>query len=341
MLKNKHLQIIKKIKFKDDDNHYHDLSTEFNTDTDINNVYNNFINLTISVSLKSQNFIIKLLTDIDKNIFEKIIKINKILSLANLTPTIFYQESWVIPEDKDNTEYFVIIKKHIENNIIEKENIANQHIPLYAGTLKKLHEINIDNHYHKNKSENTHLVFHRDILMIILKESTRIGIKTQDAQKLKILLENYVNSNLVQKLSLDNKKYLCHFDPIIANFIFNQENKFLIDLEYANICNFTGVIWDVCYFIITNKLTIDQEKEFLNHYLENNQSTNNKCLTDIIKAVNLLKSLICEYIILWYENLIIKYPTHNLYTYIQKEITYFKNLSHNINSNFHIDRYYH
>lgn len=277
----------------------------------IKKIYNTFINQVILLEGDNVNFIVKIFDDIPEQIFNKIKIINSVLAKENLTPLIIHSEKIY----KDSKSQYLIITKHIKNNIIDKKNINTDQIKDYAIILNDLHNIDI------NKHPTLHEVLpkQRSIKDIVLEEATILDFKKTDINN----LEHSIDMFIKQQNTNENSHHICHFDPIISNFIINKEDKFIIDLEYTSLCNQCGITWDLTYFIINNKLSDNQKELFIKFYIDsNNVNKNNYAngINNITNQINQLIPVIISYTKLWYKKLLETAPDHFLSDEIRKEI---------------------
>ena len=77
------------------------------------------------------------------------------------------------------------------------------------------------------------------------------------------------------------KKVLCHGDSYSPNFLLNEAGEMsLIDWEYSGL---NDPIWDLAAFSIESDLSVNEEKELLDYYFENNINSTIKIRMEIHK----------------------------------------------------------
>ena len=80
--------------------------------------------------------------------------------------------------------------------------------------------------------------------------------------------------------SFDIKLVSCHNDTVPENFLKKGDNLFLIDWEYSGL---NDPIWDLAAFSIESDLSVNEEKELLDYYFENNINSTIKIRMEIHK----------------------------------------------------------
>jgi len=298
--------------FEYDNNTY--CLNDFNNKTytiNLNSEYYGIINklfyctLDESVQGKSFKFILKVNFDILESYYYKNIILNNILAQHKLTPKYLSHQ---LVEYKDQVIFFYIQELvDSESNGINNPNLITGSADLlarlhkvdinkfdYIDIVKKYSSINIINLINKGLVDYKFIAEDYKLTKVI---STKKYNKI--ISEFNLYLNNHVGPN---KCKSDNR-YLCFIDPINENFIINDE-QYLVDTEYVSILDYTGIIWDITYYIVINELDEKQEGEFIKSYLAQNNIYSARLLQE---HVDKYKKIVILFNIIWYRNIINKY----------------------------------
>lgn len=179
------------------------------------------------------------------NRFDEISNMKKAMTL-DILPEIFYAS--------ENTG--TIISQYISNSyeFTKKDLYDQSKLTLLNKALINLHASNVqfNNEFDIEKSMNEYQSLLKKMncpYPAILKNN--LSILDKAFQKLK---ENYVK-NLVP----------CHIDPKLNNFLITDDQLYLIDWEYSGMAD---EYFEMANFTLTNELSKEEEKLFLDNYIQ-------------------------------------------------------------------------
>lgn len=193
---------------------------------------------------------------------------------GNLAPKALFLDT-----SKETIEYNYMIQEFIEGTPLKE--LSNKHIDKIAGILKKVHRIT-----DKTKERPAQIISDW-CRKNMLETSKKIG---EDFNKAMIELHGQVKARVDKIMPLLEKykrTHLIHDDPVLENFLVQDNNIFLIDWELATHNYF---FLDLGTFIAENHITKEHEDAFLKAY-GFGQTEEERKIIEIAKMYRILGSI--------------------------------------------------
>ncbi|MBD3304285.1 phosphotransferase [Candidatus Woesearchaeota archaeon] len=230
-------------------------------------------NLNYALETGKGKYVLRIYANLQFDNAEKEYKILKKLKGSLAPKAVFLDTS------KEIIEYNYMIQEFIEGTPLKK--LSEEHTDKIAGILKKVHAITdetkerpaqiISDWCRKNMLETSKKIGNE-----FNKEMTELHDQVKSrVDKIMPLLEKYKRTHLI------------HDDPVLENFLVQDNHVFLIDWELAN---YNYFFLDLGTFIAENRIKKEHEEKFLKAY-GFGQTREERKIIEIAKLYRILGSI--------------------------------------------------
>jgi len=230
-------------------------------------------NLNYALETDKEKYVLRIYANLQFDNAEKEYKILKKIK-GNLAPKALFLDT-----SKEIIEYNYMIQEFIEGKPLKK--LTDKHTDKIAGILKKVHAIT------DKTKERPPQIISDWCRKNMLETSKKIG---KDFNKAMTELHNQVNAKVDKIMPLLEKykrTHLIHDDPVLENFLVQNNNIFLIDWELAN---YNYFFLDLGTFIAENHIIKKHEEAFLKAY-GFGQTEEERKIIEIAKMYRILGSI--------------------------------------------------